>query len=154
MSIPKAEFQRRMNAFADGCSAQGLKRTHQRLEIFRELAGSEEHPDAETIYQRIRKRLPTISRDTVYRTLAMLEEAGLIRKAGPLSGATRYDANTDQHHHFICTQCGKVSDFYSEAFDQLPIPRSVKAMGRIQWAQVQVKGICRACAEGKVKRSE
>jgi len=55
-----------------------MKVTHQRTEIFRELAAGTEHPDAETVYQRVCKRVPSISRDTVYRTLSTLETKGLI----------------------------------------------------------------------------
>ena len=147
MSVRESELDRRMRAFADTCRAKGLKATHQRMEIFRELAGSEEHPDAETVYQNVRQRVPAISRDTVYRTLATLEDHGLIRKAEALSGSTRFDANTDRHHHFICTVCGAIKDFRSQALDDLPIPNSVRSFGSIESAQVQVRGVCSVCAD-------
>ncbi|MBL7139819.1 MAG: transcriptional repressor [Planctomycetes bacterium] len=115
------------------------------MEIFRELAASDEHPDAETVYQRVVKRVPAVSRDTVYRTLASLEDQGLIRRTAVLGGPARYDANTKRHHHFVCTKCGSVKDFHSEALDDLSIPRSVKAFGRIGSAHVQVRGVCSAC---------
>ena len=146
MSVHESELDRRMRAFADTCRAKGLKATHQRMEIFRELAGSEEHPDAEAVYQNVRQRVPAISRDTVYRTLATLEDHGLIRKAEALIGSTRFDANTDRHHHFICTVCGTIKDFQSQTLDDLPIPNSVRSFGNIESAQVQVRGICSACA--------
>ena len=117
------------------------------MEIFRELAGSEDHPDAEAIYQSVRQRVPAISRDTVYRTLATLEGHGLIRKAEALSGSTRFDANTERHHHFICTVCGEIRDFHSQSLDDLPIPDSVKSYGTVESAQVQVRGVCSACAK-------
>ena len=125
-----------------------MKLTHQRTEIFREVAGSEEHPDAETVYQRVRKRVTGISRDTVYRTLATLEDEDLVHKAEVLCGPARFDANLDQHHHFVCTVCGAVKDFRSEVLDDLPFPNSVKAMGSIQSAQVHVRGVCRKCQSG------
>jgi len=89
--------------------------------------------------------MPTISRDTVYRTLARLEEQGLVQRVEPLADSVRYDANPDRHHHFICTVCGSISDFCIDALDELPIPKSVRAMGEITLAQVQVRGICRDC---------
>jgi len=149
VSVRKSELDRRMRAFANTCRTKGLKATHQRMEIFRELAGSEEHPDAETIFRNVRQRVPAISRDTVYRTLATLEGQGLIRKAEALSGSTRFDANTDRHHHFICTVCGAIKDFRSQALDDLPIPNSVRSFGNIESAQVQVRGVCSACAGQK-----
>ncbi|MDI6448568.1 Fur family transcriptional regulator [Anaerobaca lacustris] len=149
MAVSKSEIERRMRRFAETCQAGGLKLTHQRMEVFRELAGTDDHPDAETIYQNVRRRVPAISRDTVYRTLATLEEQGLVHKAEILSGRGRYDANMDHHHHFVCTECGRVHDFYSQALDDLPIPRSVTAIGRVESTQVQLRGICAGCAKSK-----
>lgn len=149
MAVSKAEIERRMQYFAETCRAGGLKTTHQRMEVFRELAGAETHPDAETIYQNVRRRVPAISLDTVYRTLATLEEQGLVHKAEIVSGRGRYDANMKHHHHFICTACGRVHDFYSPALDDLPIPKSVSAMGRVESAQVQLRGLCTNCAKDK-----
>jgi len=129
-----------------------MKVTHQRMEIFGELAAGAEHPDAESIYQRVRKRVPVISRDTVYRTLSMLETHGLVHKVESLFERVRYDANPDRHHHFVCTVCGLVGDFYSDALDRLPIPESVKRLGRIDMVQVQIRGVCSACVGRKAKK--
>ena len=131
-----------------------MKLTHQRTEIFREVAGSDEHPDAETVYQRVRKRVMGISRDTVYRTLSTLEAQGLVRKAEMLFDRGRYDANMRRHHHFVCTVCGLVSDFYSQAMDDLAIPKSVHALGSIQSTHVQVRGICSACSSKRSRRKK
>jgi Fur family peroxide stress response transcriptional regulator len=152
MALPKAEVEVRMKRFAETCRRSGLKITHQRTEVFRELAAREDHPGAESVFQQVRRRVPAISRDTVYRALALLEAQGLIRKAEILFNQGRYDANTERHHHFVCTMCGRVQDFYSEALDDLPLPRSVKALGRVQSAQVQVRGVCSACAAGGSRR--
>jgi Fur family peroxide stress response transcriptional regulator len=151
MTVSKAEVERRVEAFVQTCRRQGRKVTHQRMEIFRELAASMEHPDAETVYQAVGGRVPSISRDTVYRTLATLEVEGLIRKVSPLVEKARYDANPERHHHFICTACGLVRDFYSEDLDNLPIPDVVKTLGEIESARVEVRGICSACAPRKGK---
>jgi Fur family peroxide stress response transcriptional regulator len=151
MTVSKAEVERRVQAFVQTCRRRGMKVTHQRMEIFRELAASVEHPDAETVYQAVCRRVPSISRDTVYRTLATLEVEGLIRKVSPLVERARYDANSDRHHHFICTVCGLVRDFYSEDLDNLPIPPAVTTLGEIESAQVEVRGICSACAQRKGK---
>ena len=149
MAVSKAEIERRMRRFTETCRASGLKLTHQRMEVFHELAGTEDHPDAETIYTSVSRRVPAISRDTVYRTLATLEEEGLVRKAEILANRGRYDANMDRHHHFVCTECGLVRDFYSEALDKLPIPKSIGTLGRVESTHVQLRGICSSCARGK-----
>ena len=66
--------------FVEHCRDAGIKATHQRQEIYVELAHTEEHPDAETVFRRVRLRIPTISFDTVYRNLRTLEEHGVIQK--------------------------------------------------------------------------
>ena len=149
MAVSKAEIERRLERFVQTCRSRGMKVTHQRMEVFRELAGTEEHPDAEALYQSVRTRVPSISRDTVYRTLASLEEQGIVHKAEILSGKARYDANVDRHHHFVCTKCGRVRDFYSEALNELPVPETVSTLGRVESAHVQLRGLCSACAGRK-----
>ncbi|HEV2972367.1 MAG TPA: transcriptional repressor [Pirellulales bacterium] len=149
MPVSSDQIDDRMRRFSATCIGAGLKVTHQRTEIFRELAGSEEHPDADLIFRRVRLRVPAISRDTVYRTLAALEKHGLVRKAEILDDRGRYDANTSRHHHFVCTECGAVRDFYSKDLDALPIPRGVKSLGSIESTHVQVRGICIICAAKK-----
>ncbi|HOD83779.1 MAG: Transcriptional regulator PerR [Planctomycetes bacterium ADurb.Bin126] len=146
MRKDESELDRQMRAFAETCRAKGLKATHQRMEIYRQLAATQQHPDAETVYRNVRRRVPSISRDTVYRTLATLEDHGLVRKVEALAGPTRFDANTERHHHFICTVCGAIKDFSSPALNDLPIPPSVRSYGAIESAQVQVRGVCAACA--------
>ena len=141
-----------MNRFLEACRRSGMKLTHQRMEVFREVASSDEHPDAETVYQRVRQRVTGISRDTVYRTLSSMEAQGLVRKAEVLFGRGRYEANMDRHHHFVCTVCGLVSDFYSEPLNDLPIPKSVQTIGSIQSTHVQVRGICSACSSKQSRR--
>lgn len=149
MAVDKAETKRRLRRFEQACRRHGLRMTHQRTEIFRVLAQTDEHPDAETVYRRVHRRIPAMSLDTVYRTLGLLEAQGLVRKAESLSGPARYDANTDSHHHFVCTVCGLMKDFYSKALDDLPIPRCVGLFGHVETAQVQLRGICALCANRK-----
>ena len=119
--------------------------THQRTEIFREVAQTGDHPDADMVYQRVRERLPTISLDTVYRTLWLLNDLGLIEALGATRTPTRFDANLTNHHHFVCNRCGHTRDFYNEEFDDLSLPTNVDSLGRIESSHVEVRGLCRDC---------
>jgi Fur family transcriptional regulator, peroxide stress response regulator len=145
MTVDKQAISERLEAFETTLRERGLKVTHQRSEIFRELASTDEHPDAETIYQKVHERIPAVSRDTVYRTLAFLEENGLVRRAEVRSGPARYDAEVEDHHHFVCISCGTVRDVHSEELDRIPVPDSVKGIGRVTARQVQLQGVCRDC---------
>jgi Fur family peroxide stress response transcriptional regulator len=146
------EVERRMDRFEEVCREAGVRLTHQRMEIFREVAQADDHPNAEVVYKRVRKRIPTVSLDTVYRTLWLLKDHGLIHTLGPPRERTRFDANLARHHHFVCVRCGATRDFYSEEFDEPKLPSSVKAFGRIVTTLVEVRGVCRECA-GKTAHS-
>jgi Fur family peroxide stress response transcriptional regulator len=145
MKIEAKEVDRRTRVFSGVCRRYGVKATHQRTEIYRELARTNEHPNAETIYARVRKRVPAISLDTVYRTLRLLEKKGLISRVGSLGEKTRFDANIDRHHHFVCTECGFMGDFYSEEWNDFRAPSDVMAMGTVNSIHVELRGLCKAC---------
>jgi Fur family peroxide stress response transcriptional regulator len=127
----------------------GVKLTHQRLEIFRELAGTDEHPDAETLFRAVQQRMPTVSLDTVYRTLWKLHDLGLVTTLGPRGDGVRFDANLDPHHHYVCVQCGLVRDFDSKELSGLRVPDTVTQLGSIVDAHVEVRGLCARCQRGQ-----
>ena len=144
--IDSTELKQRFNHLKSVCRQAGMRVTHQRLEIFREVANTGEHPNAEQVFQGVRERLPTVSLDTVYRTLWVLVDLGLIKTMSPGRRRTRFDANLDPHHHFVCIRCGYTRDFYSEDFNALIPPDSVQEYGDIQQTQVVVSGMCNRCS--------
>jgi Fe2+ or Zn2+ uptake regulation protein len=85
-NIDEAKTEARVAGFLAACREHGIKATHQRIEIVRELASTEDHPDAESIYERVQERIPTISLDTVYRTLRLLEDNDIISRVGSMDG--------------------------------------------------------------------
>ena len=140
-----------MNHFHEACRNSSARLTPQRMEIFREVAQTGDHPDAEMVYQNVRKQMPTVSLDTVYRTLWWLKDLGLIKTLGPSRDRARFDANLSCHHHFVCVQCGLTRDFYSDEFNKLKLPESVQSIGYVETTQVEVKGICLKCAAKKLR---
>ena len=149
MKVSRDEVQRRMVRFREACQRAGIKRTQQRIEVFREVASISEHPDVEAIYQRVRTRMPTISLDTVYRTLWLLKDLGLVTTLGTHHGRIRFDANISSHHHFVCTRCGMAQDFYSRALDGLEIPEVVKKLGSVETTYIEFRGLCSRCSKMK-----
>jgi Fur family peroxide stress response transcriptional regulator len=127
----KREIERRMMRFDQVCRSAGVKLTHQRMEIFREVAQTGDHPDVET----------------VYRALWPLSDLDLITTLGLSSERTRFDANLSRHHHFVCLRCGLTKDVYSDAFNELRPPQSIKAIGRVETTHVEARGICRECVK-------
>jgi Fur family peroxide stress response transcriptional regulator len=147
MRVDPTETERRLARFTAAVREAGVKLTHQRLEIFREVASSLAHPDAETVFRAVQARMPTVSRDTVYRTLWMLHDLGLITSLGPRRESVRFDANLDPHHHYVCVRCGSARDFESAPLHALRIPDSVKKFGSVVTTHVEVRGICGGCAK-------
>jgi len=134
-----------MSAFEQACRDAGLKLTHQRLEIFRELVLATDHPAAETLYHRLKKHLPTLSLDTIYRTLASLERHGLISRVYTTQSQARFELERRLHHHLICSNCSEIIDFYWESFDQSSLPENLNAWGKVKRKNVTVHGLCRKC---------
>lgn len=141
------QSEHRLERFKAVAKEAGVKLTHQRLEIFHELAKNSEHPDAETIFRAVQQRVPTVSLDTVYRTLWMLHDLGLVTTLGPQRNSVRFEPNLDPHHHYVCVRCGSVQDFTSKELDGVLVPEAVKQLGSVVGTQVEVRGLCSACQQ-------
>lgn len=141
-----------LETFKRICREAGLKVTHQRLEIFRVLAPADDHPSAEEIYERVKKKVPTISLDTVYRTLTTLAKNGVLGRVQP-DARSRFDPNLDVHHHFICTECRRIDDFYWPSFDRMRSPPKSTEWGHVETKRVEIRGICKACQKSMKKKS-
>ena len=137
----------KLSSFEAACRAAGLKVTHQRLEIFRELASANDHPTAETLYKRLHKTLPTLSLDTVYRTLTTFEENNLISRVQTAESHARFEAEMKEHHHAICSRCQKITDFYWDICDTNKLPVQIAEWGQIEGKQLTLRGICAKCVQ-------
>lgn len=101
------------------------------------------YPSAEEIYSSVRKKLPSISRGTVYRILGDFKEKGLIQEI-PMS-ASRYDGDISCHAHFICEKCGKVFDFLDACRDCSVLKKRKTKVGEINNYQLYFYGKCKSC---------
>ena len=104
----------------DRCEAKGLRMTDQRRTIAGVLEESSDHPDVELLYKRAVKRDPNISIATVYRTVKLFEEAGILDKLEFGDGRARYeDAERDHHDHLIDMNSGEVMEFVDPEIEAL-----------------------------------
>jgi Fur family ferric uptake transcriptional regulator len=102
------------------CADKGLRITEQRRVIARILSESEDHPDVETLHERASTIDPKISIATVYRTVRLFEEAGILARHEFGDGRARYEAASDEHHdHLIDVETGKVVEFVDEELEAL-----------------------------------
>lgn len=78
--------------------------------IYNAICSTEIHPDAEWVYNNVKKDFSNISLGTVYRNLVMLKDEGKIQSVGVVNGCERFDGNVCEHSHFICRKCGRIID--------------------------------------------
>lgn len=102
------------------CEARGLRLTEQRRTIADVLEAADDHPDVEELYARASAKDPNISLATVYRTVKLFEEAGILEKLEFGDGRARYeDAERDHHDHLIDLKTGEVIEFVDEEIEEL-----------------------------------
>ena len=99
---------------------KGYRLTPQRLMIVSAIEGSDGHVSAEEIYTQVAAKYPHVNISTVYRTLELLEELGLVTKTNFGEGRVRYHpAEKGHHHHLVCTECGAVIDLDESSLSSL-----------------------------------
>jgi Fe2+ or Zn2+ uptake regulation protein len=125
----------------------GFRTTRQRKEVFDVVAGSYDHPTADEIFERAKKRMPEISFATVYNCLSVLVRCGLVRQVTLDRSPTRFCPNMREHCHFFCEECGQVTDIdlpSNAAMEQVPLPTGFK----VATFDISLRGVCPKC--GKV----
>ena len=126
--------------------AQEMRVTPQRQAIFSILGESACHPTAETVFETARRQMPTISLRTVYQTLNDLAAMGELNQLHLGLGSSRFDPNTDPHHHLVCESCGEVADLYTDLPD-VRVPDDIVEGFRITSTEVVFRGRCPTCAD-------
>ena len=128
----------------------GLRFTNQRALILQLIHQGKGHLDANEVYRRARERQPSLSLSTVYRTLRMFKELGLVKEVHFDEGHHHYEVRASrEHHHLICLGCGRVVEF------QYPLARYVmrnvaEAKGfDIVGTEIRMSGYCSECRQHK-----
>jgi Fur family peroxide stress response transcriptional regulator len=134
-----------MEAFRSMCRKAGLKITPQRTAVYKTLLESVEHPSTEVVFRQVRETFPSISLDTVNRTLLTLSDIGAAFVVEGSGDAKRFDANLKNHQHFKCLKCKRIIDFHHEAFDSIDIPENLMARFTVLKKTVYLEGYCDLC---------
>jgi Fur family peroxide stress response transcriptional regulator len=123
-----------------------LRMTPQREVLLRILGHIPHHPTADELYRRVRRVLPSVSAATVYRNVQTLVDAGVLSVLERAGEAIRYDPNPEDHHHFVCDRCGRVTDVYVARLDYaLDTRRSALGGAEVRACAVQFHGLCARC---------
>ncbi len=137
---PEAIFRRNLDR-------RGLKFTQERREILRSVMSTHEHFDADWLFMRMRKVGAKTSKATIYRSLALLCETGLLREVfhGPHGAYYEHVYGHEHHEHMICLKCNKVIEFISKQLEQLQ-DEACRSMGfHAMRHHLQVFGFCSDC---------
>ena len=134
-----------LDLFMIKCREHNLRMTPQRLAIYRLLSESQEHPSADAIFQNIRREFPSIYYDTINRTLLTFSKIGVVGIVEGHGEPRRFDTNMSRHHHFHCSRCGTITDFSSDDYDNLEVPRGLEEKFTVLEKRVVLHGICDKC---------
>jgi Fur family transcriptional regulator, ferric uptake regulator len=124
----------------------GLRMTPQRQLILDAVASLEGHVSAEQVYQHVVRVFPDVNISTVYRTLEVLEELGVVRHTHFHEGVAQYQrTDTARHHHMVCSRCGAESDLDLEVLEPLAHELKRRYGFEADLAHSAIVGLCRAC---------
>jgi len=133
----------------------GLRLTSQRCLILDVLRESDDHLDAESLHNKAKSRAADISLATVYRTLALLQELGLVEEHRLGEGHSHYEAVRDEpHYHFTCLGCGRVIEFDTPLVARIAQQLSEQKGLRIKRAHLHFTGYCERCQQEGLESGE
>ena len=130
--------------------SSGYRATPQRIAIGKYILRNHEHPTAQRAYLEVKKMHPTVSLATIYTTIKILRETGLIKELNLPQGQTRFDPNTKPHAHLICMQCGNIGDWMDPLIPKLIAKVSSDANFTVTGTSLDLNGICESC-NGKAR---
>jgi Fur family peroxide stress response transcriptional regulator len=123
-------------------NSKGIKPSYQRIKVFDYLLNNKTHPTVDKIHHELVGEIPTLSKTTVYNTLKLFHEKGIILIINIEDNETRFDADVSNHGHFKCKKCGEIYDFkLSENNLDLPDLKTYS----IDEQHIYLKGICPKC---------
>jgi len=151
MSSALSSTQQEQNCFQDLLSQKELKFTYERKTIFQEIQKISEHFDADSLYGRFKRKKLRISRDTVYRTLPLLLESGVIQKSAGVGKRDFYERTSARghHDHLICIQCHKIVEFVSKEIEEIQNIIAEQHRFQLVFHDYRLFGTCGDCRRKK-----
>ena len=134
--------QKSVSSLQKLCIERGMKMTDQRRVIAEVLSEADDHPDVEQVYSRSVEVDPRISIATVYRTVRLFEEAGLLDRLDFGDGRARYEQTSDDHHdHLIDVKSGKIIEFHDEEVEALQLQVAKKLGYKLVGHRMELFGV-------------
>ena len=129
----------------EAVTTKKIRHSDVRDKIYEYLCGTKAHPSANMIYNDLKPSIPKLSLGTVYTNLKLFEDLGQVIRVANVNGFERYDADTSEHVHFVCDECGAVIDIMDA-----DIKKAKKAcqagQAKIKSIQIVLHGTCEKCS--------
>ncbi|AXC11379.1 ferric uptake regulator, FUR family [Acidisarcina polymorpha] len=137
--------------FRSVCESAGLAVTHQRQVVYEVLRSTHGHPSPEEVYARVRRKIPSISLATVYKTIHSFIEGGIFHEVSLHHGSLRVETNQTPHHHLVCTHCRSIHDIDESELGLTTQGGKLPGGFLVERYAIDVLGRCPACqqAEGQ-----
>lgn len=133
------------NEFRLICERAGVAVTHQRQIIYETLKSMHGHPSPEEVYERAKKKIPSVSLATVYKNIHLFIESGVFREVSLHHGSLRVETNAKPHHHLICTSCRSITDIDAADLGFTAKSRKLRGGFLAERYAVDVLGLCADC---------
>jgi Fur family transcriptional regulator, peroxide stress response regulator len=144
-----------MNSLAEFrtlCHRHRLAATHQRQVIYEAVTSLAGHPSPEAIYDKVRKKIPSVSLATVYKNIRTFLDSGLLQEVSLHHGSLRVESNPSPHHHLVCVRCRAIVDFDEAGLGPLQLRKLPRGF-KVKRIAVDILGICRACSSGGTRKT-
>lgn len=154
MITENIEYDVLLEQFKKILKESGLKYTRQREIVLKILYHSDTHFTPEALYMEVKRREPSLNVGiaTVYRTLNLLEESGMVTSLSFGTAGKKFElANKPHHDHLICKNCGKIVEFENSIIERQQALIAKEHKFKLTGHLMQLYGICEACNQGKVK---
>jgi len=143
--IPMIDHLKNDDLIINALRGRGFKATPQRIAISRFALSRRDHPTAQMIFSEVKKVHPTVSLATVYNTIKILKEAGLIQELNLPQGQTRFDADPRAHINLICLRCGHIRDLEHPSVQEMINRVSTAERFAATGQRFDIYGVCRNC---------
>ena len=131
---------------AERLRKHGLRLTPQRLAVYQALVANDQHPTAAILYKQLSEQIPSLSQATVYNTLQVLVEKGLVHEIGDAGdGHMHYDADISPHLNLVCRRCRRIFDFHDPRLADLDALITAGSGFDLQGARLVYYGVCPEC---------
>ena len=132
--------------FRQLCHRHHLAATHQRQVIYETVMALHGHPSPEIIYEKVRRKVPSISLATVYKNIQTFLDSSMMQEVSLHHGAMRIEPNATPHHHLVCIRCRSITDVEEIELEPVRLRKQLPHGFHVKRISVDILGICQACS--------